>query len=117
MKQGSTQRVLHRMEAASHFHGQFGRTKVMYTLIGQSFSPFDKKALPRTLTDPEYFKARRGYRYEDMRDFFKVLEAQGYVTSVYKEIGGKQLPLIGVTEKGLAALESGDTRSLPTIGE
>jgi len=105
------------IEAASHFHGQFGRTKVMYTLIGQSFNPFDKKALPRTLTDSEYFKALRGYRYEDMRDFFKVLEAQGYVTSVYKEIGGKQLPLIGVTEKGLAALESGDTRSLPTIGE
>ena len=104
------------IEAASHFHGQFGRTKVIYTLIGQSFNPWDKKALPRTLTDSEYFKALRGYRYEDMRDFYKLLEKQGYVTPVYKEINGKLLPLIGVTEKGIQALEQGDTRFLPTIG-
>jgi hypothetical protein len=104
------------IEAASHFHGQFGRTKVIQTLIGQSFNPWDKKALPRTLTDSEYFKALRGYQYEDVRDFFKLLEERGYLTSVHKEIGGKSLPLIGVTEKGIQALEQGNTRSLPTIG-
>jgi ATP-dependent DNA helicase RecQ len=104
------------IEAAAHFQGQYGRTKVIYTLIGQSFSPFDKKALPRGLTDSEYFKALRGYKYEQVRDFYGLLEGQGYVTKVYKEISGKQLPLIGVTEKGLHALENGDTRVLPTIG-
>jgi len=104
------------IEAASHFHGQFGRTKIIYTLIGQSFNPWDKKALPRTLTDSEYFKTLRGYKYEEVRDFYRLLEEQGYVTSVYKEINGQRLPLIGVTEKGIRALEQGDTRSLPVIG-
>ncbi|MBM4429605.1 MAG: RecQ family ATP-dependent DNA helicase, partial [Chloroflexi bacterium] len=105
------------IEAASHFHGQFGRTKVSYALIGQSFNPFSKQALPRTLTDSEYFKALRGCRYEQVRDLFKVLEEQGYVTKVYKEINGQYLPLIGVTEKGIQALEEGDTRALPTLSD
>lgn len=103
------------IEAAAHFQGQYGRTKVIYTLIGQNFSPFDKKALPRGLTDSDYFKALRGYKYEQVWDFYGLLEAQGYVTKVYKEIGGQQLPMIGVTEKGIAALESGELSSLPTI--
>jgi hypothetical protein len=34
---------------------------------------------------------------------------------VYKEIGGQQLPMIGVTERGVTALESGDLSALPTI--
>jgi hypothetical protein len=103
------------IEAAAHFQGQYGRTKVIYTLIGQNFSPFDKKALPRGLTDSEYFKALRGYKYEQVRDFYGLLEGQGYVTKVYKEIGGQQLPMIGVTERGVTALESGDLSALPTI--
>ena len=104
------------IEAAAHFQGQYGRTKVIYALIGQNYSPFNKQALPRGLTDSEYFKALRGYKYEQMRDFYGLLEGQGYVTKVYKEIGGQQLPMIGVTEKGIAALESGELSSFPTIG-
>ena len=88
---------------------------MIYALIGRNVSPFDKKALPRGLTDSEYFKALRGYKYEQVRDFYGLLEGQGYVTKVYKEIGGQQLPMIGVTEKGIAALESGELSSLPTI--
>ena len=105
------------IEAAAHFQGQYGRTKVIGTLVGQSYSPFDKKALPRGLTDSEYFKALRGFKFEQVRDFYGLLEAQGYVTKVYKEIGGQKLPMIGVTEQGVAALESGDLNRLPTIGD
>jgi len=104
------------IEAASHFHGQFGRTKVIYTLIGKTFNPWSQQALPRTLTDSEYFQALRGYDERDVRDFYNLLEEQGYVTTVHREINGKSLPFIGVTEKGIQALEQGDTRSLPTIG-
>ena len=105
------------IEAASHFHGQYGRTKVMQALIGQSFNPWDRKALPRALTDSDYFQALRGYRLDDVRQFFQVLERQGYIGTVAKEIGGRPLPMIAVTEKGLRALGQGDTRSLPTIGD
>ena len=105
----------HYIEAASHFHGRFGRTKVVYTLIGQSFNPWDKKALPRTLTDSEYFKALRGYNYKQVRAFLDRLEAEGYVGTVYKEFNGRRLPMIGVTDKGIEALEQGDTRTLPTL--
>ncbi|MGA9348916.1 MAG: RecQ family ATP-dependent DNA helicase [Anaerolineae bacterium] len=104
------------IEAAHHFQGRFGRAKVIQTLIGQSYSPWDKRALPRSLTDSEYFKALRGYSYEEMRDFFNLLTQRGYVTTVYKDFNGRRLPMIGVTEKGLAALERGKTRWLPTIG-
>jgi hypothetical protein len=40
-----------------------------------------------------------------VRDFYGLLEQEGYVKKVYKEIGGQQLPMIGVTELGLNALE------------
>lgn len=103
------------IEAASHYHGQYGRTRVIQTLIGQSFSPFDQKALPRALMDSEYFKALRGHKYEEVRDFFVLLESEGYITRVHKEINNKPLPMIGVTKKGLDALENGDVRALPTM--
>ena len=67
------------------------------------------------LTDSEYFKALRGYKFEQVRDFYGLLEELGYVTKVYREIGGQRLPMIGVTHQGVAALESGDLGPLPTI--
>jgi hypothetical protein len=37
------------------------------------------------------------------------------VTKVYEVINGKALPMIGVTDKGPAALENGDTPALPSL--
>jgi hypothetical protein len=48
-------------------------------------------------------------------DGVQVGKFETFVAKVYKEISGRQLPMIGVTERGVAALESGDLGSLPTI--
>lgn len=50
-----------------------------------------------------------------MRDFYPLLKVEGYVAEVYKEINGKALPVIGVTDKDLRTPENNDTCAIPSV--
>ncbi|HSN74471.1 MAG TPA: hypothetical protein VL334_05160 [Anaerolineae bacterium] len=61
------------------------------------------------------FSTGRSFAQRHLAQFQVKCAVESYLTRVCNEINSTALPVIGVTQKGLAALEDGDTQALPNI--